>query len=79
MARYWIIVVLAATTFLLSVAGIIACAFGVLQDVDHVALLQTGCFIGLIAPLYLVSRAGAAPRDTHVLHQQSEPVTRHEG
>jgi hypothetical protein len=64
MVRYIIAVCLTALLILLSIAGLIACAFGVLNDVDHVVALQTACYIGLIVPLYFLSRSNVGDLST---------------
>lgn len=56
MLRYIITVCVTAMLILLSIIGLIACAFGVLEDVDQVVMLQTACYIGLIIPLYFLSQ-----------------------
>jgi hypothetical protein len=57
MVRYIIAVCLTALLMLLSIAGLIVCAYGVLDDVDHVVALQSACYIGLIFPLYFLVRS----------------------
>ncbi|MEA8592605.1 hypothetical protein PZT57_28555 [Pseudomonas aeruginosa] len=64
MVRYIIAVCLAVLLILLSIAGLIYCAFGVLNDVDHVVALQTACYIGLIVPLYFLSRSNVGDLST---------------
>ncbi len=64
MVRYIIAVCLTALLILLSIAGLIVCAFGVLNDVDHVVALQTACYIGLIVPLYFLSRSNVGDLST---------------
>ncbi|EMM5101718.1 hypothetical protein ACK249_005105 [Pseudomonas aeruginosa] len=64
MLRYIIAVCLTALLILLSIAGLIVCAFGVLNDVDHVVALQTACYIGLIVPLYVLSRSNVGDLST---------------
>jgi len=64
MARYIIAVCLTALLMLLSIAGLIVCAFGVLDDVDHVIALQTACYIGLIVPLYFLSQSNFSDMPT---------------
>lgn len=64
MVRYIIAVCLTALLILLSIAGLIVCAFGVLNDVDHVVALQTACYIGLIVPLYFLSRSNVGDLPT---------------
>ncbi|HDU2624890.1 TPA: hypothetical protein ACP3ZG_000675 [Pseudomonas aeruginosa] len=76
MVRYIIAVCLTALLILLSIAGLIVCAFGVLNDVDHVVALQTACYIGLIVPLYFLSRSNVgdlSPEDVGRANPEVHP------
>lgn len=78
MVRYIIAVCLTALLILLSIAGLIVCAFGVLNDVDHVVALQTACYIGLIVPLYFLSRSNVGDLSTEDIGRANPEVSPNE-
>lgn len=56
MTRLNLLIALAVALIVLAIAGLIACTFGVIKDLDNLALAQTACFICLIVPLYALSQ-----------------------